>query len=724
MARAHIVQARKYAGVAEALLSLPTGEVVGACDLAIDCLRSGLQQLTRARAPGRVVVALLQTADAPQLASHSMESAEARFDILILLARAYIEDDCQAKGRLTIAESLLRICASEALQKGLADHGYRALLALGKILFEQHRYHEAIPIHEAAIRYVEGTLASTIRLERRSQILRRNADLFDRTIISLVEADRLSDAFGYVERGKSQTIADLIALRDVRHAAVVPSVIEEYADLLLKARSLSHGLAQSSRLETGGLVSAVTSIWAKTYMTQGRQEFHRVTTRLQELLLTIQRSDPDFHPEPVDLGLRDMMKVAGTSRSALVLFRVTSSGTYMFMVTPRQSHLLVSKALTRRALDGLLVSSEAASGWFVRYQTYQAAVRAGVPHQGSQNWSSLEQARQGWLSTMQDTLKVLSEDLMGPLRHELRKELADDSKPTFDHLVLIPNRALSVLPLHACSWEENGDQRCLLDEFTVTYAPSVSIYQRCLDRDHSREGRQEFLGLFNPSPPGNLLFADWEWLKLRRLLSEWHCRVFHGEDATVQSLMDWAEHCHLLHFSCHGEYRLDAPLDSSLGLAAGAKLTLRGIMEGIRLRNAWLVALSACETGLVDYRDAADEHYGLPMAFVLAGAPTVWGTFWSVNDLPTALILIRAYQNLPLCAYDKATALRKAQLWLRDATAAELVGVLDTMLGDSRGNARLFSEVASQKRDLRLCLPEDRPFAHPYYWASLHSVGA
>ena len=99
----------------------------------------------------------------------------------------------------------------------------------------------------------------------------------------------------------------------------------------------------------------------------------------------------------------------------------------------------------------------------------------------------------------------------------------------------------------------------------------------------------------------------------------------------------------------------------------------------VALRGAWLVVLSACQTAITDLKDLPEEAIGLPGGFVQAGVPGVVGTLWPVNDLSTMLLMAKFYECHLKEELAPAAALRKAQLWLRD--------------------------------------PNERPYAHPYYWA-------
>src|SRR5207247_1857629 len=80
--------------------------------------------------------------------------------------------------------------------------------------------------------------------------------------------------------------------------------------------------------------------------------------------------------------------------------------------------------------------------------------------------------------------------------------------------------------------------------------------------------------------------------------------------------------------------------------------------------DADLVVLSACETGLG--KDAGgDGLLGFAQAFLSAGARSVVLSRWQVDDVATALLMVRFYQNLlgkreglkkPLGRYDASVA--------------------------------------------------------------------
>src|SRR5262245_7492397 len=64
----------------------------------------------------------------------------------------------------------------------------------------------------------------------------------------------------------------------------------------------------------------------------------------------------------------------------------------------------------------------------------------------------------------------------------------------------------------------------------------------------------------------------------------------------------------------------------------------------------------------------SSEFIGLPSAFLQIGAAGVIGTLWSVDDVSTALLMMRFYELHLAGRLEPAAALRSAQFWLRDRT--------------------------------------------------------
>jgi CHAT domain-containing protein len=453
----------------------------------------------------------------------------------------------------------------------------------------------------------------------------------------------------------------------------------------------------------------------------------RINLQLQELVDEIRRHDPDFLPHAAPLSFTEIKTIAQDAQATLMLFRVTEAGSFIFLVFPDgETDAVQSLEFTADALNEMLVKldgDEAVDGWVVRYYSYQGAMHRAQQTKKKEDQETANQAGQAWLDTMEATLGDLYQRLLN-LAHQRLKERERKTGEIIDRVVMVPNRGLAILPLHACWWEEDGGRRYLLDDYVITYAPSLSVFKRCLERERTGRSKQTLLGIANPKPPGNLVFSEWECEEIERLLGDGRCLILLGEQATKDELMRQVGERHWLHFSCHGQYRLDAPLQSLLSLAKGNDLTLGEILETLNLQHTWLTVLSACETGLVDFREIADEHYGLPLGFLFAGAPTMWGTLWTVNDLNTALLMREAYNNLTGDNASKPEALRNAQLWLRDAKAGELLEMISNKQAELGYDRMAWADLSPFRRSIEHRYdPQVCPYSHPYYWAGMQCVG-
>jgi CHAT domain-containing protein len=142
-----------------------------------------------------------------------------------------------------------------------------------------------------------------------------------------------------------------------------------------------------------------------------------------------------------------------------------------------------------------------------------------------------------------------------------------------------------------------------------------------------------------------------------------------------------------------------------------------------------LVTLSACQTALGKY-ERGEGFVGFAQALVLCGTRAVCLSLWKVDDTATALLMERFYQNLlgkrdglskPL---GKAAALAEAKAWLRGLSREEAVRrAAQLTRGVERGKGR-------KELPLLPALPpppsgavDDRPYAHPYYWAAFVLIG-
>jgi CHAT domain-containing protein len=232
--------------------------------------------------------------------------------------------------------------------------------------------------------------------------------------------------------------------------------------------------------------------------------------------------------------------------------------------------------------------------------------------------------------------------------------------PATRRLIVSASGELAALPFAALPDPDRPGQP-LLARFEVGYVPALSALAYLRQRPRA----PNVSGVFaagGPEPAADLPWSRSEVERLRRSFRP-RAAVLAGSAATeaavkTRRLADFE----LLHFSSHALVDPEVPSRSSILLGAGAgedgRLQPREI-HPLDL-NAELVVLSACETASGRPSGAEGTH-SLARAFHYAGARSVVGTLWKVEDAATARLVADLYRGIASGA-TVATALRAAQL--------------------------------------------------------------
>ncbi|MGH8002741.1 MAG: CHAT domain-containing protein [Brasilonema sp.] len=289
-----------------------------------------------------------------------------------------------------------------------------------------------------------------------------------------------------------------------------------------------------------------------------------------------------------------------------------------------------------------------------------------------------------------------------------------------------------------------------------TNATRKSFPLRSSHRD-ARQGRVRFPGeesrsLFAIQDPNeNLSYTN---IEVETIERDFHpTTVIEKSNATKQALLQapaFESFCQsqVVHFSCHGYFDINSPVDSAIALAGCVSpipadadsgdstgdsdkryrklangdaidlekcLTLPDIFN-LNLPECCLVTLSACETGLTSPFSTSDEYIGLPSGFLKAGSSSIVSSLWSVDDFATTLLMIRFYDNQRSLAI--AQALCQTQCWLRNRTQAELIKW-------SQNHPKINEQHKHTilQRLQTWYLPEHKPFSKPEAWAGFCAIG-
>ena len=101
-------------------------------------------------------------------------------------------------------------------------------------------------------------------------------------------------------------------------------------------------------------------------------------------------------------------------------------------------------------------------------------------------------------------------------------------------------------------------------------------------------------------------------------------RMFSAQESAVDDVLAAVEGSDIAHLACHGTFRVDNPMFSSLRLADGAMTVFD--LEKLR-RAPRLVVLAACDVGTAAV-SAGDELLGLSAALRAPPAPRRWSPAW------------------------------------------------------------------------------------------------
>jgi CHAT domain-containing protein len=249
--------------------------------------------------------------------------------------------------------------------------------------------------------------------------------------------------------------------------------------------------------------------------------------------------------------------------------------------------------------------------------------------------------RESLLQSTQVHLKNLYQELIGPMRGLLNCK----------HVVFVPHGSLHYVPFHAL----HDGESYLVDRFSVSYAPSASIYALCQQKQTHTSGKSLILGIPDAQAPS---IAD-EVQALQTILP--HAKLFMGSAATEDALRTHGFGCRIVHIATHGYFRQDNPMFSSIRLG-GSHLTLYDLYH-LKL-PAELVTLSGCATGLNVIRPG-DEVVGLVRGLLQAGAQSLVLSLWDVHDRSTKEFMISFYTRLQQ-GLSKALALQGAMIELRE----------------------------------------------------------
>jgi CHAT domain-containing protein len=618
---------------------------------------------------------------------------------------------------------------------------YQTARNFGNLGFANNLQDVAIEGYCLAITAAESLRSDAIEPARKAGIVSEAIEVYANLVRVYVDTKQYDKALEVVDRSKARNLVELLTTKDLYPKGEIPpeviSRLDELRGSIARAeRELNwadHNSGSGGTLMDGsdgsGSPAGVRSLAAARFQQATIQDVgERLGQLKQELDRLIQEEiqpiDPIFSlsQKVQPLSIEQLRATLPDDRTVLVSWYVAGSKLLAFILT-RDARQPLCHRYPESTLE--LLTAELNS-YFGTYQSDKNAWMAELPAALARFSSLLE-------------LEALAEQI-------------SQFAPEADQLILVPHRYLHLLPLHCLPFGEASGS--LQDQFGrgVRFAPSLQVLQVVQQRQQTP--LESLFALQNPTQ--DLLYSELEVEAIQSLFTAKKPAVLKRNEASKRALEEQAgslASSTCLHFACHGYFNFAQPQLSALILAGSCInlapedsdanrhwpqpdgtaldlnqcLTLLDLFQ-LDLRQARLVALSACETGLSGPNSLSDEFVGLSSGFLYAGCNSVIGTLWTVNDLSTGLLMGQFYRLLKQQEQaqqrtEVPLALKQAQSWLRQLTCAEAVATLQQQVPNLPEGIQ-----ETAKRSIRRALSEryaaeDRPYTNPFYWAAFCAVG-
>ena len=502
------------------------------------------------------------------------------------------------------ARKMLAQIFTEAIEREQPNTAQTAQTSLGKLAVQEKNYVEAEKHFNQAIRLIETMRAPLAAEEFRMAFLANKLAPFEGLARIYLAENKIEKAFAIVERARARVLAESLDDPDSPTAAgqnKIPVKLKEKLEALREELNWYYSrLNRSDEAASGDL----------------QREAKKREKQIADLLRQIAATGESKFGAPEFLDFERLRNQLGDRRS-LVEFVIFDGVLSAFVVTGESIRFIADLAKESEVLATLK-----------DLQFQFGSLRYGA--------QTLERFMPELKKRADFHLRKLYEKLLKPLENFIGKR----------DLTIIPAGALHYVPFHALF----DGAKYQIEIRRVNYAPSATVWQFLASKPQRKLKNALLIGCADERIP--LVGREIE--NLKEIFSK--AKSYTDDEATVAAFTKNAARFDVLHLACHGRFRPENPLFSSLYLADG-RITVRDV-RALKL-NAEIVTLSACETGL-NKIFAGDEILGLAGGFLAAGAKSLCLSLWTVNDEATTVLIGDFYRELQ-SGKSAAEALRIAQ---------------------------------------------------------------
>jgi len=464
-----------------------------------------------------------------------------------------------------------------------------AQISLGKLAQRTGRIGDAEGHYKKAIKLIE-TLRNPLPAEEfRVAFLADKLVPYKELAKIYIERNSLSKAFTYVEKSRSRALGETLN-SEINDTARRPRGTSDLAEKLANAREELNWFYNRDHREEIDPSSPVS------------KEIYNKEREVSELTRQISNTSGFGLTSETDLDIEALQSNLGQNQ-VLIEFIVSESKIAAFVLA--EEGLFFEEAF----------SDEDKIVEFVEGLQFQF----GTLRYGGEGLSN-------YTDELIKKTNVYLERLYRELFLPLEKHIGERS------VIIVPSKELYKVPFHALY---NGE-KYLIETRDVSYVPSARILDYCFSKSRRKLRDILLVGFGDEQIPR--VYSEIS--NVAKVYNDNECLI--EEEASFANLREKSSDYDILHIACHGRFRSDNPLFSSLKLADGWATV--GDISGLDL-NCDLVTLSACETGLNNVF-AGDELLGLMRGFMVAGASSLLLTMWMVNDSATAAFMKEFYENL------------------------------------------------------------------------------
>src|SRR5262245_41337061 len=524
-----------------------------------------------------------------------------------------IDDLAAAEREGRAALDLLADCEAPILE-------YLAHYLMGQVQEALGNRGDAHRCYQAAQRRLETLRGSLQREDLKISFMKDRLEVYESQVGLRLDQDGGppgEEVFSYIEQAKSRGLIDLI----LQSVDARPPVEDEDSELASRLRRLRedlnwyyHRIEREELRQEPGTPDRIRTL---------RQHALASEERLLRAVRELRRES---------LGVASALRSAEPRCLAEVQRQLPGESTLLEYYRVRER--MVVCVVTRDRLDIVpLGDARRMKDLVKRLQCQVSKFRLGPDY--------VQRFHEPLLHATNHHLAGLYDELIAPVRSRLRSR----------HLVVVPHDFLHYLPFHAL----RGEGGSLIDDFTVSYAPSASIFAHCQALPPTADRRTLILGFPDARAPH---IVD----EIRAVAdASAEPTELLGADASRKALREKGPGCAVVHIATHGYFRRDNPMFSAVRLG-DSYLSLYDLYH-LRL-PVGLVTLSACATGSSVVVDG-DELLGLVRGLFCAGARSLLVTLWDVQDRATAEFMKFFYGRLRE-EPDQSLALRDAVLAIRE----------------------------------------------------------